>query len=127
MAAGSTARPMAIQEDGPAPGQYAVGNRGVQVLRSPNAALPQLACVNVKCALAEVVCVLQIVNCGMHSISVSPCESLLASGGSNPSDCQIFRILRARSGSVRLEPSQTLVVRPQLHVSSSHSRLPSWR
>ena len=78
-----------------------------------------------KRALAEAVCVLQIVNCGMHSISVSPCESLLASGGSDPSDCQIFRILRAKSGSVRLEPSQTLVVGPQLLVSSSYSGLPS--
>ncbi|CAL5228259.1 g11362 [Coccomyxa viridis] len=51
-------------------------------------------------------------NCGIHSISISPDREFLATGGSNPADCQIMRIrdgANACTSQPTLEPVQTLV------------------
>ena len=54
--------------------------------------------------------------CGIHAIALSPDRRLLATGGANPSDCQILAVRddacsSAAPNAPQLEPVQTLVVR----------------
>lgn len=67
--------------------------------------------------------------CGIHSIALSPDRRLLATGGANPSDCQILAVRddacsAAAPNAPLLEPVQTLVVRAS-HLAVHPLRLPT--
>ena len=48
--------------------------------------------------------------CGIHGISLSPDGSMLACGGAEASDCQIFHVDQRPGQPPRFAPHQTLVV-----------------
>ena len=48
--------------------------------------------------------------CGIHAMAVSPDGSMLAVGGSDPSDCQIMQIQHQHGKGPVFRPMQTLVV-----------------
>ena len=50
--------------------------------------------------------------CGIHALAVSPDGSMLASGGSDPADCQIMHIQHEHGKPPSFKPAQTLVVCP---------------
>lgn len=55
-------------------------------------------------------------SCGIHSVVLNPSQDLLATGGEDPADCQVFRVDRG-SGAGQdptFTPSQTLTVRVML-------------